>query len=41
MDKLKEDLEILKSWGVESIPVDKILSMIEETKDDISVSSER
>lgn len=41
MDKLKEDLEVLKSWGVESIPVDKILSMIEETKDDINVSLER
>lgn len=41
MDKLKEDLEVLKSWGVESIPVDKILSMIEETKDNTSVSSKR
>lgn len=41
MNKLKEDLEVLKSWGVESIPVDKILSMIEETKDNISVSPER
>ena len=41
MDKLKEDLEVLKSWGVESIPVDKILSMIEETKDDINISLER
>ena len=28
MDKLKEDLEVLKSWGVESIPVDKVLSLI-------------
>ena len=41
MDKLKKDLEVLKSWGVESIPVDTILSMIEETKDDTSVSPER
>ena len=41
MDKLKRDLEVLKSWGVESIPVDTILSMIEETKDDTSVSPER
>ena len=41
MDKLKEDLEVLKSWGVESIPVDKILSMIEETKDNTSVSPEK
>ena len=29
MDKLKEELEVLKSWGIESIPVVKILSMIE------------
>lgn len=29
MDKLKEELEVLKSWGIESIPVDKVLSMIE------------
>lgn len=28
MDKLKEELEVLKSWGIESIPVDKVLSMI-------------
>ena len=41
MDKLKEDLEVLKSWGIESIPVDTILSMIAETKDDTSVSPER
>ena len=41
MDKLKGDLEVLKSWGIESVPIDKILSMIEETKDDINVSSER
>ena len=41
MDKLKRDLEVLKYWGIESVPVDKILSMIEETKDDINVSPER
>lgn len=29
MDKLKKELEVLKSWGIESIPVDKVLSMIE------------
>lgn len=29
MDKLKEELEVLKSWGIESISVDKVLSMIE------------
>ena len=30
MDKLKKELEVLKSWGIESIPVDKVLSMIDE-----------
>ena len=29
MERLKEELEVLKSWGIESIPVVKILSMIE------------
>ena len=28
MDRLRKDLETLKSWGIESIPVDKVLSMI-------------
>ena len=28
MDKLKEDLEVLKSWGIESVPVDKVLGLI-------------
>ena len=32
MDKLKKELEVLKSWGIESIPVDKILSMIDEVE---------
>lgn len=30
MDKLRKDLEVLRSWGIESIPVDKVLSMIDE-----------
>ena len=29
MDKLKKELEVLKSWGIESIPIDKVLSLIE------------
>ena len=29
MNKLKEELEVLKSWGIESIPIDKVLSLIE------------
>ena len=34
MDKLRKDLEVLRSWGVESIPVDKILSMIDEVEEE-------
>lgn len=29
MNNLKKELEVLKSWGIESIPIDKVLSMIE------------
>ena len=32
MNKLKKELEVLKSWGIESIPVDKVLSMIDEVE---------
>ncbi len=41
MNKLKEELEVLKSWGIESIPVDKVLSMIERTEDTESESEEK
>ena len=41
MDKLKKELEVLKSWGIESIPVDKVLSMIERTEDTESESEEK
>lgn len=34
MDKLKKELEILRSWGIESIPVDKVLSMIDEVEEE-------
>ena len=34
MSKLREELEVLKSWGIESIPVDKVLDMVKEAKDD-------
>lgn len=37
MDKLRKDLEVLRSWGVESIPVDKVLSMIDEVDADEDV----
>lgn len=29
MDKLKKELEVLKSWGFETVSIDKVLSMIE------------
>ena len=29
MNKVRKELEVLKSWGIESIPIDKILSLIE------------
>ena len=32
MNKLKKELEVLKSWGIESISVDKVLSMIDEVE---------
>ena len=38
MDKLKKELEVLKSWGIESVPVDKVLSMIKEVKDSSKIS---
>ena len=40
MNKLKEELEVLKSWGIESIPVDKVLDMVKESeggKDEIKI----
>ena len=40
MDKLREELEVLKSWGIESIPVDKVLDMVKESeggKDEIKI----
>ena len=30
MNKLKEELEVLKSWGIENISVDRVLSRIQE-----------
>lgn len=34
MGKLRKDLEVLRSWGIESVPVDKVLSMIDELEED-------
>ena len=40
MDKLRKELEVLKSWGIESISVDKVLDMVKESeggKDEIKI----
>ena len=40
MNKLRKELEVLKSWGIESISVDKVLDMIKESeggKDEIKI----
>ena len=41
MDKLKKELELLKSWGFETVPIDKVLEMIERTEDTESESAEK
>ena len=33
MNEVKEELELLKSWGFKTVPIDKVLEMIERTKD--------
>ncbi len=38
MDKLKKELEVLRSRGIESISVDKVLSMIEKAENDSKIS---
>ena len=38
MNNLKKDLEVLRSWGIESISIDKILSMIEKAENDSKIS---
>lgn len=32
MNKIKKELAVLKSWGIESVSIDKILSMIDEVE---------
>lgn len=31
MNKIKKELELLKSWGIETVSIDKVLEMIERT----------
>ena len=39
MNRVKKELEILKSWGIESIPVSKVLCMIGEAEGSSKISS--
>ena len=41
MNKVKEELELLKSWGFETVPIDKVLEMIERTEDTESEPGEK
>lgn len=40
MNKIKKELELLKSWGFETVSIDKVLEMIEKA-DDTEVESDR
>ena len=40
MNKIKEELELLKSWGFETVSIDKVLEMIERT-DNTEVESDK
>ena len=39
MNKIKKELELLKSWGFETVSIDKVLEMIEKA-DDTEVESD-
>lgn len=39
MNKIKKELELLKSWGFETVSIDKVLEMIEQA-DDTEVESD-
>ena len=38
MNNLKKDLEVLRSWGIESISIDKLLGMVEKAENDSKIS---
>ena len=38
MNKIKKELEMLKSWGFETVSIDKVLEMLEQA-DDTEVES--
>ena len=41
MNEVKKELELLKSWGFETVSIDKVLEMIERTDDAETESSEK
>ena len=41
MNKIKKELELLKSWGFETVSIDKVLEMIERTDDAETESAEK
>ena len=40
MNKIREELELLKSWGFETVSIDKVLEMIERADNTESESTE-
>ena len=41
MNRIKEELELLKSWGFETVSIDKVLEMIERADDTETESDEK
>lgn len=41
MTRVKKELELLKSWGFETVSIDKVLEMIERTEDTESEPEEK
>lgn len=41
MNEVKKELELLKSWGFETVSIDKVLEMIERTDDTETESVEK
>ena len=41
MNEVKEELELLKSWGFKTVSIDKVLEMIKRTEDTESESAEK
>lgn len=41
MNKIKKELELLKSWGFETVSIDKVLEMIEQEDDTETESDEK